>query len=227
MAIRAGHSTSRNAVTRFEVLERFRGAALVRVQPKTGRTHQFSKDREPDPVPSDLTAIISDIVETVAQRAEEAEVPIRWQPNDSFPKLLFDPEGISRAVLNVVTNAIDAVEKQPDGRVEIAVELNEQQETVQITVRDNGPGIPTDRLPEIFNLFVSTKGARGTGLGLTVSRKILREHGGDISVVSDPATGSTFTLMFPLDLGGRANAESSGTATDAKLPADFDASITP
>jgi two-component system NtrC family sensor kinase len=187
----------------------------------------FSKDREPDPVPSDLTAIISDIVETVAQRAEEAEVPIRWQPNDSFPKLLFDPEGISRAVLNVVTNAIDAVEKQSDGQVEIGVELNEQQETVQITVRDNGPGIPADSLPEIFNLFVSTKGARGTGLGLTVSRKILQEHGGDIVVESSPQRGSCFTLSFPFDLGGRADAGSSGTVTEAKLPADFDASITP
>ena len=187
----------------------------------------FSKDREPDPVPSDLTAIINDIVETVAQRAEEAEVPIRWQPDDSFPKLLFDPEGISRAVLNVVTNAIDAVENQPNGRVEIVVELNDQQETVRITVRDNGPGIPADRLPEIFNLFVSTKGARGTGLGLTVSQKILREHGGDISVESSPQSGSCFTLSFPFDLGGRADAGSSGTVSDAKLPADFDASITP
>ncbi len=187
----------------------------------------FSKDREPDPVPSDLTAIINEIVETVAQRAEEAGVTIRWQPDDAFPKLLCDPEGISRAVLNVVTNAIDAVEEQPDGRVEIAVELDELQEAVRITVRDNGPGIPADTLPEIFNLFVSTKGARGTGLGLTVSRKILREHGGDITVKSSPQTGSRFTLSFPFDLGGRADAGSSGTVTDVKLPADFDASITP
>jgi len=187
----------------------------------------FSKDREPDPVPSDLTAVISDIVETVAQRAEEAGVVVCWQPPDTFPKLLFDPEGISRAVLNVVTNAIDAVEEQPAGRVEIAVELDEPQEAVQITVHDNGAGIPADTLPEIFNLFVSTKGARGTGLGLTVSRKILREHGGDITVKSSPETGSCFTLTFPFDLGGRADASTSGTVTEAQLPADFDASITP
>ena len=187
----------------------------------------FSKEREPDPVPSDLMAILSEIVETVAQRAEDAGATIHWEPVEDFPRVLFDPEGISRAVLNVLTNAVDAVEAQDDGRVEITAELDEISETIQVTVADNGPGIPAETLPDIFNLFVSTKGARGTGLGLTVSRKILREHGGDISVVSDLATGSTFTLMFPLDLGGRANAESSGTATDAKLPADFDASITP
>lgn len=186
----------------------------------------FSKDREPDPVPADLSVVITDIVETVAQRAEDAGVVIRWQPQEAFPKLLFDPEAISRAVLNVVTNALDAVEGQPDGRVEIVTELDDTQETARITVRDNGPGIPADTLPDIFTLFVSTKGARGTGLGLTVSRKILREHGGDITVESSPEAGSCFTLSFPFDLGGRADS-SSGTVTDAKLPADFDASITP
>jgi len=187
----------------------------------------FSKDREPDPVPSDLSAIITDIVETVAQRAEEAGVVVGWQPPDDFPRLLFDPEAISRAVLNVVTNAIDAVEDRADGRVEIVTDLDADRETVRITVSDNGPGIPADTLPDIFNLFVSTKGARGTGLGLTVSRKILREHGGDIAVASSSQTGSRFTLSFPFDLGGKADAADSGTVTDAKLPADFDASITP
>jgi len=59
-----------------------------------------------------------------------------------------------------------------------------------------------ETLAEIFNLFVSTKGARGTGLGLTVSRKILREHGGDIRAASTEGEGSTFTLEFPLRLPG-------------------------
>ncbi len=69
---------------------------------------------------------------------------------------------------------------------------------VIVEVRDNGPGIPPESLAEIFTLFVSTKGARGTGLGLTVSRKILREHGGDIEVTSRLGEGSRFTLLVPL-----------------------------
>ena len=69
---------------------------------------------------------------------------------------------------------------------------------VRITVSDNGAGMTAETLATIFNLFVSTKGARGTGLGLTVSRKILREHGGDIHVTSQPGEGSTFVLEFPL-----------------------------
>jgi len=61
-----------------------------------------------------------------------------------------------------------------------------------------------EMLNDIFNLFVSTKGSRGTGLGLTVSRKILREHGGDIRVTSQPGQGSTFVLEFPLTVAGDA-----------------------
>jgi signal transduction histidine kinase len=186
----------------------------------------FSKEREPDPVPSDLMAVLTDVIETVAQRADDAGISIHWEPTEEFPRILFDPEGISRAVLNVVTNAIDAVEEREQGQVRVTAELDEMREEIRVTVTDNGPGISAEALPEIFNLFVSTKGARGTGLGLTVSQKILREHGGDIVATSSPS-GSQFVLAFPLDLGGRVNAGSSGTATDAKLPADFDASITP
>jgi signal transduction histidine kinase len=66
-----------------------------------------------------------------------------------------------------------------------------------VSVADNGPGIPADQLTRIFNVFESTKGARGTGLGLAVSQKILREHGGDIAVDSELGHGSRFTLAWP------------------------------
>jgi len=160
----------------------------------------FSKEREPDPVPTDLVALVSDIVETVQQRAADAGIAIRWTPPADLPRVVFDPEGISRAVLNVVTNALDAVENRPDPWVEIRVEIDRPASLVRIIVADNGEGMSAETLSEIFNLFVSTKGSRGTGLGLTVSRKILREHGGDIRASSSLGAGSTFTLEFPLTL---------------------------
>jgi signal transduction histidine kinase len=160
----------------------------------------FSKEREPDPVPSDLVALVADIVETVQQRAADADTTIRWEPPAGLPGLVFDPEGNSRAVLNVVTNALDAVEGRPNATVELRIELDQEAELVRIIVSDNGAGMPPETLAEIFNLFVSTKGAKGTGLGLTVSRKILREHGGDIHATSKVGTGSTFVLEFPLKI---------------------------
>ena len=166
----------------------------------------FSKEREPDPVPTDLVALVTDIVETVHHRAAEAGTTIRWSPPADLPRMLFDPEGISRAVLNVVTNALDAVEGRPDARVEIRVTADSGSRITRITVSDNGEGMSPETLSRIFNLFVSTKGSRGTGLGLTVSRKILKEHHGDIRAESRLGEGSTFTLEFPLLLAGDAPA---------------------
>ena len=115
--------------------------------------------------------------------------------------------------INVVTNALDAVENRPDPWVEIHVEIDRPAGLVRIIVADNGEGMTAETLAEIFNLFVSTKGSRGTGLGLTVSRKILREHDGDIRAESSLGAGSTFTLEFPLTL-------------EADSPADLAASPT-
>jgi signal transduction histidine kinase/pSer/pThr/pTyr-binding forkhead associated (FHA) protein len=160
----------------------------------------YSKEREPDPVPSDLGALVDDVLETVRQRADEGAVTVRWERPAGLPRLVFDPEAMSRAVLNVVSNALDAVEGREHPEVAVSVAIDPADRMVRITVADNGAGMSPETLAEIFNLFVSTKGARGTGLGLTVSRKTLREHGGDVTATSTLGKGSTFVLAFPLKL---------------------------
>jgi signal transduction histidine kinase len=101
-------------------------------------------------------------------------------------------------VLNIVSNAIDAVEGRPHPRVAVQTILEPDGEWMKAIVVDNGPGIPAEQMDEIFKPFISTKGSRGTGLGLPVSRKILREHGGDIIVQSVVDKGSKFTLRIPM-----------------------------
>ncbi|HKI37252.1 MAG TPA: HAMP domain-containing sensor histidine kinase, partial [Gemmataceae bacterium] len=100
--------------------------------------------------------------------------------------------------LNIVSNAFDAVEDRPDPRVGVKTELEADGAWVRILVVDNGGGIAPEKIKDIFKPFVSTKGSKGTGLGLPVSRKILREHGGDILVESLPGKGSRFVLRLPL-----------------------------
>ena len=158
----------------------------------------YGKEREPDLVPADLGAVVDEVVETVRQRAAEAGIAISWERPHDLPRMSFDPEALSRAVLNVVTNALDAVEGRTAPAVTVAADTDADGGLARVTVSDNGPGIPPEALPGIFDLFVSTKGARGTGLGLAVSRKILREHGGDIRATSEPGVGTTFVLEFPL-----------------------------
>ena len=129
-------------------------------------------------------------------RAKECEVELVCNLSADVPEFSFDPEGIHRAVLNIVTNAIDAVEGTPGGRVVVATHYVKEADELTVTVQDNGPGIPAAQLPLLFNLFESTKGSRGTGLGLAVSQKIIREHGGDLIVESTEGAGSTFRLVI-------------------------------
>ena len=157
----------------------------------------FSKEREPDPVPGEINQVVGEVVELVQARAAELNVALEWRPGDDFPNLIFDPEGIHRAVLNIATNAIDACEETPQGTVVISTQYCPAESLVRITVEDNGSGIPDEELDKIFTLFVSRKGGRGTGLGLPVSQKILKEHGGDIFVTSKLGSGSRFTLELP------------------------------
>ncbi len=157
----------------------------------------FSKDREPDLVPSDMNEVVRDVVELMHTRAMAAGVDLQAHAAEALPDLLFDPELLHRAILNVVTNAIDACESIPDGRVVVSTSYVLDERRLRVVVEDNGAGIEEDDLKRIFSVFESRKGARGTGLGLPVSQKILREHGGDILVESTLGTGSRFILELP------------------------------
>lgn len=161
----------------------------------------FSKEREPDLQTANVNTVIADVVELMRVRAAELEVNLDWKPGDPMPDLVFDPEGIHRAALNVVTNAIDAVsDRETPGRVEVATEYLPREGLVRITVDDNGPGIPPDQMEHLFSAFVSSKKSRGTGLGLPVSQKILGEHGGRILVESEPGQHCRFILELPATL---------------------------
>ena len=157
----------------------------------------FSKEREPDPVPSNLNDVVSEVLELARSRAAECNVALEWIPAAEMPTLTFDPEGIHRAVLNVVTNALDACDKQELSRVRVLTEYAAKDNRVRVVVEDNGVGIAADEIEKIFTIFMSQKGNRGTGLGLPVSQKILKEHGGDIRVESQVGKGSRFILEFP------------------------------
>jgi two-component system NtrC family sensor kinase len=95
------------------------------------------------------------------------------------------------------------------GKVEIQTRLSPKQTEVWIVVADNGPGIPHEEQQRIFQPFYSTKGQKGTGLGLAAARKIVEEHEGRITVKSDPGHGAAFVLRLPTEAPGTAD----GSAT--------------
>lgn len=158
----------------------------------------FSKDREPDLAPADLNKVASDVTDLMRARASEYGVRLDFRPDESLPPGLFDAEAMHGAILNVVTNAIDACAAEDGGHVLITTVYDESTGDALVLVDDDGPGIPAEKISEIFTLFVSDKRSRGTGLGLPVVKKVLKEHRGDASVESQVGKGSRFTLRFPL-----------------------------
>ena len=155
----------------------------------------ISKDRKPERREIDVRDVLSDVIDLCRVRANETNVELNWDRPENFPTLMLDGEAIHRAVMNLVGNAIDACSEKTDGRV--SVHLKQTSDAAIIEVIDNGSGIPANELYRIFSLFESTKGNRGTGLGLPVSLKIAREHGGNLNVHSALGTGTTFTLDLP------------------------------
>lgn len=157
----------------------------------------FSKERKPALQRANIQTTVQDVIELMQARAEECHVDLQYRPDPQTPDGTFDPEGLHRAILNIVTNAIDAVEGADHATVLVECGYNGDEDLLWVAVTDNGSGIPEEQLGRIFNIFESTKGARGTGLGLAVSQKIIREHGGEITIESQLGEGSRFTLTWP------------------------------
>lgn len=160
----------------------------------------ISKERQPNRQAVDLRKIIQDVLSIASISANEQNVTLAWDPPSDLPTCWCDPEALHRAILNLVVNAIDATENKPDRRVALRIDYRVatfERTDFTITVEDNGAGIDEADFERIFSLFESTKGNRGTGLGLPVTQKIIREHGGDLKVASTLGEGATFTIHLP------------------------------
>ncbi|HMO35620.1 MAG TPA: GAF domain-containing sensor histidine kinase, partial [Gemmatales bacterium] len=164
----------------------------------------YSKEREPSLEETDLTQLVQEVQELVDGRAREFNIRLEIKHDPQLRPIQADSEGLHKALLNIVSNAIDALIGVPDPQIILSTQLETNGKWVQLVVQDNGPGIPTDLQANIFKPFVSTKGSKGTGLGLAVSRKILREHGGDIILHSEPGHGAKFVLRLPAPITGDA-----------------------
>lgn len=152
----------------------------------------FSKEREPQRVEADLNTTIGDVAELMQGRAGESGIELSLDLDEHLPIASFDPDAIHRGLLNLVTNAIDAAA----AAVKVVSRFDAAEGWI-VDVEDDGSGVPEDEREEIFSLFESKKGARGTGLGLPVAAKIMQEHGGTLSVQDAPQGGARFRMILP------------------------------
>ncbi|MDR1148100.1 MAG: ATP-binding protein [Spirochaetaceae bacterium] len=146
------------------------------------------------PVRSNINELIKDIIKFVHYELENADIKYKLRMEKDIPIIKIDKRYIKQALLNLIKNSIEAM-SDSGGQLTISTESNEQEITVSI--HDNGPGIPGSDIARIFEPYFTTK-IKGSGLGLTLVFKIVREHSGEIAVKSKAGEGTCFTIKLPL-----------------------------
>jgi two-component system nitrogen regulation sensor histidine kinase NtrY len=153
---------------------------------------QFARMPAPRAVPTDLHSLLEEALSLY--RGLLAEVEIRTQFADALPKVSVDPEQFRRVILNLVDNAIEAMDRR--GAIDIETRHDAKNNLVRVVVADNGPGIPAAERDKLFLPYYSTK-QRGSGLGLAIVRRIVAEHGGSIEVTDNTPRGTRFAIEVP------------------------------
>ncbi len=145
------------------------------------------------PEEADINKLLEDLLEFVHFELEEADVELVSELGDELPTLEFDEKLMKQALLNIINNAVAAM---PEGG-SLTVATERKGEVVLVHVKDSGSGISDENMAKIFEPYFTTKDF-GSGLGLTVVYKIVKEHGGEIAVKSKEGEGTTFTISLPI-----------------------------
>jgi signal transduction histidine kinase len=160
-----------------------------------------------DRAQTDLNAVVAELADFFSPQAQAANIRLRVQLSPQPVLAWVDPEMLKQALLNLLINALhamtDAQEKKiPHGGATDLILSTERarpgRREARIHVIDTGPGIPRDQLEKVFTPYFSTK-KQGTGLGLPTTRRIIEEHGGKVTIHSEPGKGTDFTLVIPID----------------------------
>lgn len=144
--------------------------------------------------PTDPGMLAADVVASLASEAAAGQVTIQMDASRTLPTLSIDPVRIREVIANLVSNALHFT--PPGGRVTVRVDASERD--VTIAVADTGIGIRPDDLPKVFDRFYKGRTSRGSGLGLTIARRLVEAHGGAIRAESVPGHGTTMTFTLPI-----------------------------
>ncbi|MBW1722273.1 MAG: response regulator [Deltaproteobacteria bacterium] len=169
----------------------------------------YARERELERRPCDPNRILREIHELMLPRAEACGVTLELDTEEDLPRVLLDPEEIHRCLLNLVTNAIEACEGKGASPEPLRVVLRSRRNGaggVSFEIIDNGCGMDEETREKVFRRFFSTKGSRGTGLGLMITKKIVDAHGGRIELQSEEKKGTRFIIRLPGE-GGESGEE--------------------
>ena len=155
----------------------------------------------------DIKPILEDVSELLSPQLKQDGITLTFTPNSMRLPLFaeVDSKGIHRVLLNLILNAEHAIQEKREtfeqkdmGNITVDASFTTDKESIVFTVTDDGMGMSPDKVDKIFDLFVSSKGAGGTGLGLTVSKRIIEGHGGTIFATSEEGKGCVMTFTIPV-----------------------------
>lgn len=154
---------------------------------------QAMRPTQPDRRPTPLNELLRECLLSLSPELESRGIPVKVEVAASLPTLDLDPTQIKQALYNVIRNAYQAVE-QGEGEISIKSEVTDFE--VRLSIADNGSGMSPEEMGTMFEPFKTSK-SEGTGLGMLIVRRILREHGGELEVESEEQVGTKVTLSLP------------------------------
>jgi signal transduction histidine kinase len=150
--------------------------------------------REGTRQPVEIGTLLSRVADVARPKLDASRIGLRLHIDGGAPAIVADAEELELAILNLISNALDAM---PSGG-ELSITAAREGDGVRVEVSDTGSGITADLIPRIFLPWVTTKPTgRGTGLGLSITHDVITRHGGTINVTSHPGRGTTFTILLP------------------------------
>lgn len=157
----------------------------------------YSREREISVLPVNTNKLIREVLVTQKDGIKDKGIKLAEEFDRKMPVVSVDPARIERMITNLVQNAVDAV-KEKAGIIRVGTKFSPEDGIVNLWVADNGCGIAEENIDKIFDVFYSTKGSKGTGFGLAIVQKIVREHGGTVSVKSAVNRGTKFLIKIPV-----------------------------
>lgn len=171
------------------------GVSRREVERLDGILTQFLRALRPAPpnlAPGSVAEVLRETLDFLQHEIRDRDVLVEVETPDALPAIPIDADQIKQVFFNLIRNAIQAM---PGGGL-LKITLRETDRFVEIAFRDRGPGIPPDALNRLFEPYQTTR-SEGSGLGLSIVQRIVRDHGGQIEVHSEPGAGTTFTILLP------------------------------
>ena len=182
-----------------EVLEDLR-QEVRRIEKTLNELLVYARPKPPQFGQTDIKETIARTLQLARQQTGTRKVEFSIQISPALPRFFADAEQLHQVLLNLVLNGIQAIDREGKISIEVGLydgDVSNRSRMVEIAVTDNGPGIPPEHLDRIFRPFYTTKRG-GTGLGLSLCRRIIVAHGGTLSAESELKKGSRFIIRIPV-----------------------------